>query len=112
MDGRLSVLARSAGLHLLAADAADQQANDGRKGANGIFTSMLLLAIDRPETDKDGDGYVSPAEIGVANAMESMVRWLPSARGVEGLRKRIQTHQLFHFSRDFLSLPTRRLTSR
>lgn len=62
-DARMSVFARSAGLHIFAAASETQEAIDGYRG-NGLFTHALLAAFRDPLTDRNRDRDVSVLEFG------------------------------------------------
>ncbi len=63
-DARISVLARSVGIHVFAAAMATEAASDGVVGGHGLFTQHLLEALDEVAADEDGDGLVTSAEWG------------------------------------------------
>lgn len=67
-DARLSVLARSAGLHLFASAQTQEEALDGYRG-NGLFTHVLLRGMS--SADGNRDGKVSASELGVFSRTEA-----------------------------------------
>lgn len=61
-DARMAVLARAAGMHVVASATETQEALDGYEG-HGLFTYALLAALRDAATDRDGDRVVSMAEL-------------------------------------------------
>lgn len=62
-DARMTVLARNAGLHVLASSGSMEQALDGF-GGNGLFTHVLLNGLKTNGADSNRDQRVSVLEIG------------------------------------------------
>jgi uncharacterized caspase-like protein len=64
-DARMTVLARNMGLHMYASASSAQEALDGYKGRNGMFTYTLLEGLNNNrDTDLDRDLKVSVYELG------------------------------------------------
>ena len=62
-DARLSVLARSMGLHVFASASATEEAIDGYHG-NGLFTYTLLQGLNASRPDNDGDKVITIKKLG------------------------------------------------
>ncbi len=64
-DARMSVLARNMGLHMFASASSTQEAMDGYKGKNGMYTYTLLEGLNNNRNaDDNKDGKVSIYELG------------------------------------------------
>lgn len=64
-DARMSVLARNMGLHVFASASSTQEALDGYKGKNGMYTYTLLEGLDNnSNADDNRDGRISIYELG------------------------------------------------
>ena len=64
-DARMTVLARNMGLHMFASASSTQEALDGYKGENGMFTYALLDGLNNNRNaDSNRDGIVSIYELG------------------------------------------------
>lgn len=64
-DARMTVMARNMGLHIFASASSTQEALDGYKGENGMFTYTLLEGLNNNRNaDTDKDGKVSIYELG------------------------------------------------
>ncbi|MBI2277387.1 MAG: caspase family protein [Dechloromonas sp.] len=63
-DARLSVLARSMGLHVFAGAQATEFAADGDADGNGVFTTQILAGFRDRSADQNADGLLSSAELG------------------------------------------------
>jgi len=64
-DARMTVMARNMGLHMFASASSAQEALDGYKGQNGMFTYTLLEALaNNRGADANKDGKVSIYELG------------------------------------------------
>jgi WD40 repeat protein len=72
MDAQVSVLARQAGVHMMAAASTAEQAKDGHKG-NGLFTHAILKALKSGEVDFNRDGRASALEFGEFSRDEATV---------------------------------------
>ena len=74
-DARMTVLARNMGLHMYASASSTQEALDGYKGVNGMFTYMLLDGLsNNRDTDLNKDTKVSVYELG-AYAKDQTVKY-------------------------------------
>ncbi|MCX5717404.1 MAG: WD40 repeat domain-containing protein [Nitrospirae bacterium] len=74
-DARMTVLARNMGLHMFASASSTEEALDGYKGKNGMFTYTLLEGLNNNNnTDTNKDGKVSIYELG-AYAREQTVKY-------------------------------------
>ena len=64
-DAKASVLAKSAGVHLLLATTKGTSAFESENPniKNGLFTDRVLSALKSQETDKNGDGVISIIEL-------------------------------------------------
>jgi len=62
-DSRASVLAKSAGVHLLLATTKTTEAFESKKVKNGVFTHQILTALKDKETDTNKDNTVSIIEL-------------------------------------------------
>jgi WD40 repeat protein len=64
-DARMTVMAKNMGLHMFASATSSQEAMDGYKGENGMFTYTLLEGLNNnPHADTNGDKKVGIYEIG------------------------------------------------
>lgn len=64
-DARMTVMARNMGLHMFASASSTQEALDGYRGKNGMFTHMLLEGLNNNRNaDTNKDGKVSVYELG------------------------------------------------
>jgi len=64
-DARMTVMARNMGLHMFASASSTQEALDGYKGKNGMFTYMLLEGLNNNRNaDTNKDSKVSIYELG------------------------------------------------
>lgn len=64
-DARMTVMARNMGLHMFASASSTQEALDGYKGKNGMFTYVLLEGLNNNRNaDTNKDGKVSVYELG------------------------------------------------
>jgi len=64
-DARMSVMARNMGLHMFASASSTQEALDGYKGKNGMFTYALLEGLnDNRQADRNKDKRISVFELG------------------------------------------------
>ena len=62
----MTVLARNMGLHMFASASSTQEALDGYRGKNGMFTYTLLEGLDNNRAaDINKDGKVSVYELGL-----------------------------------------------
>ena len=74
-DARMTVMARNMGLHMFASASSTQEAMDGYKGKNGMFTYTLLAGLDNNRSaDENRDGKVSIYELG-SYAKEQTIRY-------------------------------------
>jgi WD40 repeat protein len=73
-DARMSVMARNMGLHMFASASSTQEALDGYKGKNGMFTYALLEGLNNnAQADRNKDKRISVFELGTY-AREQTVR--------------------------------------
>jgi len=72
MDAQVTVLARSAGLHMVAAASSAEQAKDGYRN-NGLFTHAILKALKSADVDFNRDGRASALEFGEFSRDEATV---------------------------------------
>lgn len=111
-DARLSVLARSTGLHVFAAAQATELASDGEASGNGLFTGQILAGLRDRSADENADGLLSSAELGryarsrlvnsTPNAADrSAIRIFAGAQSNTGAKGRRQTPALLLVGRDF-----------
>jgi hypothetical protein len=64
-DARMTVLARNMGLHMFASASSTQEAMDGYKGRNGMFTYTLVEGLNNNRNaDTDRDSRVGVYELG------------------------------------------------
>jgi uncharacterized caspase-like protein len=64
-DARMSVMARNMGLHMFASASSTEEALDGYKGKNGMFTYALLSGLENNrQADKNKDKKISVYELG------------------------------------------------
>lgn len=62
-DSRASVMARSAGIHLLSASTSGTSAFENEKAGHGVFTNEILASLKNPFNDTNKDGFVSIIEV-------------------------------------------------
>lgn len=62
-DSRASVLARSAGIHLLSASTSGTSAFENDSAQHGAFTYQILSALEDRKNDVNKDGFISIIEI-------------------------------------------------
>ncbi|MBN2255097.1 MAG: caspase family protein [Deltaproteobacteria bacterium] len=64
-DARMTVMAKNMGLHMFASASSTQEAMDGYKGENGMFTYTLLEGLNNNRNaDTNGDSRISIYELG------------------------------------------------
>jgi WD40 repeat protein len=98
-DSKMSVLAKKSGLHIYASAGSQQTAIDGYKG-NGLFTHVLLNALNEPiKVDSNKQGSVSVEEMGVfAKDVTSSI-----SAGIG----HPQTPTIIHFGKDYDLIKTK-----
>jgi uncharacterized caspase-like protein len=62
-DSRMTLLARNAGLHVIASSGTLETALDGFE-SNGLFTHVLLRGLKTDEADLDRDRHITVSEVG------------------------------------------------
>lgn len=92
-DARLSVLARTMGLHVFAGAQATEFAADGDADENGVFTTQILAGFRDRSADQNADGVLSSAELGYY-ARSQLVGDLPSAGDAQEIQRIDRTRTL------------------
>lgn len=90
-DSRLTLLARNAGIHVLAGATDEQGALDNYQG-NGLFTHVLLEGLAAREADSNADGAISVVELGQYTELH--------VRRIADTLKVRQSPVFLHFGRD------------
>lgn len=96
-DARVSLLAKSMGLHLYASAQATESAQDGKPGTNGTFTAQLLEGI-KGAAPKNSEGQISVMTLGQYAKQKTIEVTQPKSGAKNALPA--QTPVIQHFGQD------------